>query len=118
MRRSSSTTSRCGASSASVSGMLIAARSPTSSIPRLGGAVGARDQSQHAFAVGRVVRAGTEFAEGVVDALGLQGRELERQRLALLRDVKQPLAAVLRALFLQHVALVYELLEHPAERLL
>ena len=53
---------------------------------RLAGAVGARDQAQHAVAVvavdhggeetaGGVVRAGAEFAEGAVDALGLQGRQ-------------------------------------------
>ena len=38
--------------------------------------------------------------------------------LALRRDVKQALAAVVRALLLQHVALVDQLLEHAAERLL
>ena len=44
--------------------------------------------------------------------------KLERQRLAFRRHVEQALAAVLRALLLHHVALVDELLEHAAERLL
>ena len=93
------------------------------------GALGARDQPQHALAIvgvdhggeeaaRRLMRVGPEFAEGAVDALGLQAGELERQRLALRRHVEQALAAVLRALLLHHVALVDQLLEHAAERLL
>ncbi len=59
-----------------------------------------------------------ELGERARDALGLQAGELHRQRFALRRDVEQALAAVVRALLLQHVALVDELLEHAAERLL
>ncbi len=76
-------------------------------------AVGARDLPQHAFAIvgvdhggeeaaRRLVRAGAELAKGAVDALGLQAGKLERQRLALGRDVEQALAAVERALLLHH----------------
>ena len=49
---------------------------------------------------------------------GLQAGELERQRLALRRHEQEPLAAVLRAFLLHHVALIDQLLEHAAERLL
>ena len=49
---------------------------------------------------------------------GLQPRKLHRQGLAFRRDVEQALAAIVGALFLRHVALIDELLEHPAERLL
>jgi len=45
-------------------------------------------------------------------------RELHRQGLAFRRDVEQALAAVVGALLLHHVALIDELLEHAAERLL
>src|SRR5690606_8404154 len=71
-------------------------------------AIGARDEAQHFLAVivvdhrGQktargVMGAGPEFAEGPLDALGLQLHELERQRLALGGDVEQTLAAVLLA---------------------
>ena len=56
--------------------------------------------------------------KGTVDALGLQIGEIERQRLAFGRHIKEPLAAILRALALHHIALIDELLEHAAERLL
>src|SRR5690348_441860 len=123
MRRSSSTTSRCGASSASEATAIIG----SSSVGL--GALGARDQAQHAFAVvgvdhggeeaaRRLVRAGPDLVEGARDAHRLELRQLERQRLALLCRVEQPLAPVLRAFLLQHVAFVDELLEHAAERLL
>ena len=49
---------------------------------------------------------------------GLQAGKLERQRLAFRRHIEQALAAVLRAFLLHHVALVDQLLEHAAERLL
>ena len=52
------------------------------------------------------------------DARGLQPGELHGQRLALGGDVEQPLAAVVGALLLQHIALVDQLLEHAPERLL
>ena len=65
-----------------------------------------------------IAGAGTELGERAGDPLGLQAGKLHRQRLALRRDVEQPLAAVVRALLLHHVALVDQLLEHAAERLL
>ena len=92
-------------------------------------AVGARDEPQHAVAVvgvdhgdqepaRRLVRVGPELGERARDARGLQAGELHRQRLALRRDEEQALAAVVGAFLLHHVALVDELLEHAAERLL
>src|SRR5665647_3334882 len=125
MRRSSSTTSRCDASSASVAGSIIG----RASTPRFRRAVGTRDQAQHALAIievdhggqkmpCRVVRPGSKFGNGAIDARGLQAGELERQRLALRRHVEQPLSAILRAFLLHHIALIDHLLEHAAERLL
>ena len=61
---------------------------------------------------------GPSSAKARVMRCGLQAGELERQRLALRRHEQQPLAAVLRALLLHHVALIDQLLEHAAERLL
>src|SRR5664279_5854321 len=112
MRRSSSTTSRCGASSESVAGEPLGI-----SASRLCSTVGARDQMQHAVAIvavdhggekaaRRLMRAGPEFGEGTLDARGLQRGKLERQRLAFGRYIKQSLAAVLRALLLHHEALI------------
>jgi hypothetical protein len=91
--------------------------------------VGARDESQHGIALlgvdhggeetaGRLVRLRSKLGQRTRDARGLQPRELHRQRLAFRRDVEQALAAVVRALLLHHVALIDELLEHAAERLL
>src|SRR5476651_840561 len=121
MRRSSSTTRRCGASSGSAAGCILASR--------LGGTVGARDQTQHTLAIvgidhggekapRRLVRAGPEFGEGAIDAHRLQAGELKCQRLPFRRHKQQPLTAVLRAFLLHHEALVDQLLEHAAERLL
>src|SRR5690348_5446513 len=161
MRRSSSTTSRCGASSGSVADEAIARASPVSVVsicpftraycarrsrhcegslssgppahhglaPRLGGAVGARNQPKHAIPIVRVdhrrqkpscrlVRIGTEFAERAIDPLRLQIGKSQRKRLTLRRHVKQALPPILLAFPLQHVALVDELLEHTPERLL
>src|SRR6185437_16206221 len=116
MRRSSSTTSRCGASSGSVAGSSIALL-----LPLTARFAGARDQPQHALAIvsidhggeeapRRLVRAGAEPAKGAHDALGLQTGQLERQRLAFRRDVEQPLTAVLRAFLLHDVGLIDQLL--------
>ena len=128
MRRSSSTTSRCGASSAGGwrrGSPCIVSRRPSA----LSRAVGARDQAQHLVAVlgvdharpesgAPLAGAGAELVERARDPLGLQAGKLHRQRLALGGDIEQPLAAVVLALLLHDIALVDELLEHAAERLL
>src|ERR1700690_3338130 len=127
MRRSSSTTSKCGASSESVAGSTICSSLATST-PRLGGALGARNQTQHALAVvgvdhggeetpRRLMRVWAELGEGAIDALSLQTGELERQGLALRRHIQETLPPVLRAFLLHHEALIDQLLEHAAERL-
>ena len=66
----------------------------------------------------RVMRAGTKIIERARNAFGLQLRETHRERLALFGRIKQPLAPVALAFFLQNVAFVDELLEDAAERLL
>ena len=66
----------------------------------------------------RLAATGAEFVEHAADALGLQAGKLHRQRLAGRADIEQPLAAIVGALLLHDVALVDELLEHAAERLL
>src|SRR6266436_1925055 len=126
MRRSSSTTRRCGAlsgSCAEASGAI-----PTSR-PAAARRIGAVDQSQHAVALPgvehrdqetprHVVVAVTLAGERAADALALQAGEPECQRLAFGGDEQQPLPAVGGAFLLLHIALVDELLEHAAERLL
>src|SRR5262245_44471722 len=130
MRRSSSTTSRWGASSGSAVDTVVMARIPASALassaPR---PVGSRYEPQHGVAMvgvdhggeeaaGRLVRVRPELGERMRDARSLQPGELHGERLALRRDIEQALAPVVRALLLHHVALVDELLEHAAERLL
>ena len=61
---------------------------------------------------------GAISASALVMRVGLQAGELLHQRLALRRRIEQPLAAVIVAGLLHDIALVQELLEHPAERLL
>src|ERR1700676_5223543 len=66
----------------------------------------------------RLAGAGTELRQYARDARGLQSGKLHRQPLARRADVKQPLAAIVGALFLHDITIVDELLEHAAERLL
>src|SRR5262245_36373427 len=130
MRRSSSTTSRWGASSGSAADTVVMTRIQASALaataPR---PVGSRDEPQHRVAVVGVDHGGEEAAGRLVavrpdpgaqvrGAAGLPARELHGERLAFRRDVEQALAPVVRTLLLHHVALVDELLEHAAERLL
>src|SRR4051794_15702711 len=128
MRRSSSTTSRCGALSDSATagpGMIP----PVKASARLSRAAGAADEAQHALAAIVVdhrgeerarafVRVRAELRERARDALGLQAGELHRELLAFRRDEKQPMAPIVGPLLLDDIALVDELLEHAAERLL
>src|SRR5690349_490766 len=97
------------------------------SAPRAARPVGAGDEVQHAVAPVRIeergekaprafVRAGAELRKRAGDAGGLQAGESHRQSLAFRRDMKKALAPVIFALALHHVALVDQLLEHPAER--
>src|SRR5262249_24403646 len=66
----------------------------------------------------RFVGAGAALGERARNPFGLQRGELHRQRLALGGHVQEPLAPIVRALLLDHVALVDQKLEHSAERLL
>ena len=66
---------------------------------------------------GRFLVGIAEPGERPPDPRGLQGGELERERLSLRGDEQQALASV-GALPLLHIAFVDELLEHAAERLL
>ncbi len=59
-----------------------------------------------------------ELRRHVLDAAGLDGDELARQRLALRREVQQPLAAVGRAGAAVDEALIHQFAQHPAEALL
>ena len=131
MRRSSSTTRRCGASSAGGIGdghrshrrlrtVQVRGRRARSAraikLQHVVAAVGVDHRDQEAPR--RLMRAGPKLGERAGDPLGLQAGELHGQRLALRRDIEQALAAVVRALLLHHIALVDQLLEHAAERLL
>src|SRR5206468_4589213 len=58
------------------------------------------------------------LVQGAREARGLQPRELHRKSFALVGDEQQALAAITLAFFLHDVALVDQLLEHAAERLL
>src|SRR5262245_9801638 len=128
MRRSSSTTRRWGASSAGTSPGSAMTR------PRVSTALASRgvapgDQAEHALAAiliehrdekaaGGLMRPRAEFIERARDAGRLEAGKLQRQRLAGGRDIEQTLAAVVLPLLLHHIALVDELFEHTAERLL
>src|SRR3954447_9825961 len=128
MRRSSSTTSRCGAlsDSATAGPAMIP---PVKASARLSRAVGAADEAQHALAAlvidhrgeeraRALVRVGAEPRERARDALRLQASELHRELLALRRDEKQAVPPIVRPRLLDDIAFVHELLEHAAERLL
>ena len=65
-----------------------------------------------------LVRARAELGKRARDPLGLQAGELHGQRFAFRRGIKKALAAVVLAFLLHDIALVDELLEHAAERLL
>ncbi len=130
MRRSSSTRRRCGASSGSAHEFELAgAHGHTSLSCANAGPIGARNEPQQAVALlgidhggeklaGHLVGVRPQFGQRPRDARGLQTGKLHRQGLALRRDEQQALAPVVCALALQDVALVDELLEHAAERLL
>src|ERR1700730_2210946 len=130
MRRSSSTMSRWGASSASAADSVFMARM---GLMLLGAwsarAAGARNEPQHAFAIvdidhgdqeaaSRFVGVRPELGERARNAAGLQPGELQGERFTLRGDEQQPLAPVVGAFLLQHIALIDELLQHPPERLL
>src|SRR5262245_22470851 len=121
MRRSSSTTSRCGASSGSVAGSVIAKAPPPSLGPTFSLAAGALNQTQYPVTVVGVDHGGEksasgimcirpEFAERAADPLRLQSCQLEREGFAFRRDIEQALAPILRAFLLRHVTLIDQLL--------
>src|SRR5262245_10145184 len=134
MRRSSSTISRWGASSAgAVSGAVISRSQRLNfSTPQSCASarlVGALDEFQHAGtlfridhgrqeAPGSLVRTGAEPIERAGDPLGLQTGKLQRERAALVGDVQQALTAIVGAFFLNDVTLVHQLFEHAPKRLL
>src|SRR5437763_1760959 len=130
MRRSSSTTSRCGASSGSASAasaILVLRfrihRTSPSTLPAR--AVGLGDKTQNLVAAAaidhrceevarRLVRVRAETGKRARDPLGLQACELHGELFALRRDEKEAVAAVVRSFLLHHVAFVDELLEDAA----
>src|SRR3954471_12979787 len=109
MRRSSSTTSRCGASSgrtAAGCAMLASARGAR--------AVGPRNEAEYrvaAFCVDHggkerprgLLRAGTKMGKGAGDTLGLQAGQFHRELFAFWRDEKEAVPAVVGTLLLQHI---------------
>ena len=132
MRRSSSTSSRCGASSAGCAGgrasrcsdgslrhghslgfLLPVPKIVSSTLSGSSRSIIARRNWRTASAP-----AGSISRERAVDAVGLQPGELRHQRLALRGGVKKALPAVVVAGLLHDIAFVEQLLEHPAERLL
>src|SRR6185369_13201633 len=127
MRRSSSTTNRCGASSGSATAGPAINSPPVSARPAR--AIRPGNEAQHALAAFLVDHRGEEGArclmrvrpeagERARDALGLQPGEFHRELLALRRNEEKAMAAVVRPFLLHHIALIDELLEHPSERLL
>src|SRR5436190_20837945 len=130
MRRSSSTTNKWGASSGGAAGAVVAPRiAALNSAARPARSIGARDEAEHGVAVfdvdhggqksaGGLVCVRTELGERARNTRGLQAGELHRQGLAFCRHVEQALPPVIGALLLHHVALIDELLEYAADRLL
>ena len=130
MRRSSSTTSRCGASSAGCG------RGPRPSFPRwvrTAAVALALPRARISFCtLSRIVASiiatrnrraascafGSDLAERAAIRSVCRPASFVDQCLALRRDEKQALAAVVLARLLHDIALVDQLLEHPAERLL
>ena len=130
MRRSSSTTSRCGASSAGGTGTGAGAMRSPAIQDRGRRARSARAMSfstpsrpsASIIAIRKRRAASWAFGPSSASARAIRSvcrpASLHGQRLALGGDVEQALAAVVVAFLLHHVALVDELLEHAAERLL
>ncbi len=132
MRRSSSTTRRCGASSASglrawIIRSLFCARPSARTVLRL--AIGARNQRLDISTRRRLDHGGEKLArrfagvavalvEGAGETPRLQERELERERLAFRRDEEEPLTPVGGPGALDDVAVVDEFAQHAAEALL
>jgi hypothetical protein len=88
--------------------------------------IGVVDLAQHAIGVvghaGKktpccLTRTGAKFGKHARNTLGLQAGEPQRQPLACLARIQKPLAAIVRARALQHIALINELFEHAAEGL-
>src|SRR5262249_25640759 len=126
MRRSSSTTKRCGA----VSDRAESARTMVSndlSPAQAAVAIGPRDQIKHRFAMPAIdhrcekpsprVMAAGGFRQRAEDALRLQPRQPHREGLALRRDEEQTLAPIVLARLLNHITLLDQLAKHAAERL-
>src|SRR5262245_14087477 len=107
MRRSSSTTSRCGALSDSATAG--PAMSPPVALARPACAIGPRNETQHAVAAcivdhrgeerpRRLVRVRPKPRESAGDALGLQAGQLHGKLFALWRDEQQAMPPVVRSL--------------------
>ena len=127
MRRSSSTSRICGASSAGCAGRRCAVAASVHDHSFAGAArkivsstLSGSSRSIIARRKRRTVSAlrRPDLLERAVDALGLQARELADQRLALRRRIEQALPAVVVAGLLHDVAFVEQLLQHAPERLL
>src|SRR5216683_5580513 len=113
IRRSSSTTRRCGAASDGAESARAMVRLDPRSAAQAPDAVGARDQAQHGLALlgldhGRkksphgLMGAG-RVAERAQDPLGLQLRQPHGKRLALGRDEEQAQPKIVLEGLLQHV---------------
>ena len=131
MRRSSSTSSRCGASSAGCGGVraTVAAWAHDHSFAFAVALPVAEDGLQHLVGIVAIdhraqeladrIRAGwPDVAQRAVDPVGLQAGELRDQRLALGGGEKKALPPVVIAGLLHDIAFVEQLLEHPSQRLL
>src|SRR6478752_5195825 len=126
MRRSSSTSRRCGASSAGRTGVRAWQRAARSLLVLIDGG---KDRLEHLVRIVAVDHCAQEALDGLGilrrhlgerpgNARGLEAGELLHQRLALRCRKQQALAAIIVASLLHDIALVQELLEHAAERLL
>ncbi len=129
MRRSSSTSSRCGASSAGLRRRSRDGRSLDHACSFAVAVPGAEDRLQHLVGIvvidhraqelaDRIGAIGPDVAQRAVDAVGLQARELRHQRLALCGGKKKALPPVVIAGLLHDIAFIEQLLEHPSQRLL
>src|ERR1700690_1847299 len=122
MRRSSSTTSRCGASSGSAGSRSVAGAGGCRSVSalnelfHLGSLVVVDDATKKLFCPGAFRR--RKRRQCLADAARLQVDQAERQRAPGVGRVEQALPPVERSRLLHNEAGVDQLLQHPAEALL
>lgn len=89
-------------------------------------AVGTRNELEHMLAIaaidhceqetaGLLTRSGSDIVKGSGDPLCLQGGKFHGQRFARRRGIKKALSAIIGPFFLQHVALINQLLENTRQ---